>query len=99
MLKQATDFLHEDIEDLIRFGATYSEIIERGGYANWGNMYKSLKRRGREDLIQKMREKRLRSDPNQLSTKTAPPTRKKEGRRMHRHRDVHELPTKLLEKL
>jgi hypothetical protein len=59
MLKQATDFLHEDIEDLLNYGATYSEIIERGGYANWGNLYKSLKRRGRTDLIDRLREQKV----------------------------------------
>jgi hypothetical protein len=59
MLKQATDFLHEDIEDLLNLGATYNEIINRGGYADWNNMYKSLKRRGRTDLIERMRAQKV----------------------------------------
>ena len=59
MLKQATDFLHEDIEDLLNLGATYGEILERGGFANWNNMYKSLKRRGRTDLIERMRAQKV----------------------------------------
>lgn len=59
MTRQATDFLHEDIEDLIRLGATYAEIIARGGYADWNTLSKSLKRRGRDDLLDKMREKRV----------------------------------------
>lgn len=61
MAKQATTFLHEDIEDLLKFGATYSEILERGGYSCWNTMYKSLKRRGRFDLIDALREKKVAS--------------------------------------
>lgn len=59
MSRQATDFLHEDIEDLLNLGATYKEIIDRGGYSNWNNMYKSLKRRGRTDLIERMRAQKV----------------------------------------
>lgn len=59
--KQATDFLHEDIEDLLSLGATYNEILERGGYSCWNTMYKSLKRRGRFDLIDALREKKVAS--------------------------------------
>ena len=58
MRRQATDFLHEDIEDLLRFGATYAEIIERGGYCDWNTMQKSFKRRGRTDLLEAMRAKK-----------------------------------------
>lgn len=61
MSKQATTFLHEDIEDLLSHGATYSEILERGGYSCWNTMYKSLKRRGRFDLIDALREKKVAS--------------------------------------
>lgn len=61
MARQATDYLHEDIEDLLKFGATYKEILERGGYSSWNVMYKSLKRRGRFDLIDALREKKAAS--------------------------------------
>lgn len=56
--RMATDFLHEDIEDLLRLGATYKEILNRGGYSSWNVMYMSLKRRGRFDLIDALREKK-----------------------------------------
>lgn len=59
--KQATDFLHEDIEDLLQHGATYNEILERGGYSYWNTMYKSLKRRERFDLIDALKEKKAAS--------------------------------------
>jgi len=59
MRKQATDFLHEDIEDLLKFGATYHEIIERSGYCDWNTMMKSLKRRGRTDLLDAMKAKKV----------------------------------------
>jgi len=58
MQRQATDFLHEDIEDLLKFGATFSEIIERVGYTDWNTMQKSLKRRGRTDLLEALRAKK-----------------------------------------
>lgn len=61
MSMQATDFLHEDIEDFLRYGATWQEILERGGYCDWNTMYKSLKRRGRFDLIDALREKKAAS--------------------------------------
>lgn len=54
-----TTDLHEDIEDLLRFGATYNEILERAGFSGrWDTMYRSLKRRGRWDLIEQLREKK-----------------------------------------
>ena len=59
MMRQATDFLHEDIEDLLKFGATYNEIIERSGYCDWNTMMKSLKRRGRTDLLDAMKAKKV----------------------------------------
>lgn len=58
LMKQRTDNAHEDLEDLIRFGATYSEIMERGPFASWDSLTKSLKRRGREDLLDAMRQKK-----------------------------------------
>jgi hypothetical protein len=59
MLRQATDFLHEDLEDLLNYGATYNEILQRGGYSTWDSMYRSLKRRGRTDLIERLKAKKV----------------------------------------
>lgn len=58
MRYNATTFLHEDLEDLLNFGATWEEILERGGYSCWNTMYKSLKRRERFDLIERLRAKK-----------------------------------------
>ena len=58
MSAQATTFLHEDIQDLLEFGATYNEIITRSGFYDWSTMHRSLKRRGRQDLIDAIREKK-----------------------------------------
>ena len=55
---QRTTELHEDLEDLIRFGATFHEIIQRSGYSSWDQMRKSLNKRGRTDLLEKLRTKR-----------------------------------------
>lgn len=82
---------HEDIEDLIRFGATFEEIVERGGFSSWDTLRRSLKRRGREDILEKLYEKKNRLDINRVSRTTAPPDRKKQGRRRYRQGDVHEL--------
>ena len=59
MLIQATDYLHEDIEDLLNFGATYNEILERGGYSTWDAMHRSLKRRERHDLIERLKAQKV----------------------------------------
>jgi hypothetical protein len=59
MTRQATDYLHEDVEDLLNFGATFNEIIERGGYSTWGSMRRSLQRRGRTDLLERLKEKKV----------------------------------------
>jgi len=59
MLRQATDFLHEDIEDLLNYGATFNEILDRGGYSTWDAMYRSLKRRERFDLIERLRAQKV----------------------------------------
>lgn len=55
---QLTTEHHEDIEDLLSFGATFKEIIERGPFSSWDAMHRSLKRRERFDLIEKLKEKR-----------------------------------------
>lgn len=94
---QLTDYGHEDIEDLIRFGATYPEIIARGPYASWDTLYRSLKRRERWDLIEALRAKKRLSGPNQLLVTRDAPSKTKQGRRRHRQGDVHELPTELEE--
>ena len=58
MSRMATTYLHEDIEDLLSFGSTYNEILERGGFSTWDAMYRSLKRRERYDLIEQLRAKK-----------------------------------------
>jgi hypothetical protein len=55
---QVTDYAHEDVEDLIRFGATYKELITRTGFSSWDTLHRSLKRRGRQDLIDAIRAKK-----------------------------------------
>jgi hypothetical protein len=59
MNRMATTYLHEDLEDLLSFGSTYSEILERGGFSDWRSMRRSLKSRDRWDLIEQLREKKL----------------------------------------
>lgn len=66
--KKRTTELHEDIEDLIRFGATFTEIIERGGFSTWASLRASLKRRGRDDLLEAM-QKKIAASPNVKLTK------------------------------
>jgi len=56
---QRTTELHEDIEDLIKYGATFEEIVERSGFSGWETMRGSLHRRGRTDLLEKLRLKRV----------------------------------------
>lgn len=60
---QRTTELHEDIEDLLRFGATFTEIIARGGFSSWASLRASLKRRGRDDLLDAMQRK-IAASPN-----------------------------------
>lgn len=57
--RQITDYAHEDVEDLLRFGATYKELITRTGYSSWDTLHRSLKRRGRQDLIDAIRDKKV----------------------------------------
>lgn len=87
---------HEDVEDLIKFGATYEDILQRAGFASWDTLYRSLKRRDRWDLIEKLREKKSRPDVNKARLRDAP-NRKKQGRRRHRQGNVHELPKEIEE--
>lgn len=56
--KQERADKHEDIEDLIRFGATFEEIVQRSRYANWLSLSRSLREAGRSDLLEKLRRKR-----------------------------------------
>lgn len=94
---QLTTEHHEDIEDLLRFGATYKEILDRGPFASWDTMRRSLKRRGREDLIEKLVEKKGRVGINTPLITRNEQDKKKQGRRQFRHGDVHELPKELEE--
>lgn len=57
--RQITDYAHEDVEDLLRFGATYKELLTRTGYSSRDALYRSLKRRGRQDLIDAIRAKKV----------------------------------------
>lgn len=54
---QRTTELHEDIEDLLKFGATFEEILKRGGFTTWRRMKESLLRRGRNDLLEQLEAK------------------------------------------
>lgn len=58
MKSMATTYLHEDIEDLLNFGATYHEILERGGFSSWNKLQVSLKSRGRTDLLDRLYERK-----------------------------------------
>lgn len=58
MSRMATTYLHEDLEDLLSYGSTYNEIMERSGFHDWSTMLRSLKSRNRQDLIDAIREKR-----------------------------------------
>lgn len=51
---QRTTELHENIEDLLRFGATYEEIIARCGFATEKSMRESLRLRNRFDLLEQL---------------------------------------------
>lgn len=55
---QRCNELHEDVEDMIRYGATFEEIVQRSGYSTWHGLRASLKGRGRTDLLEKLRTKR-----------------------------------------
>lgn len=70
-VKRTTE-LHEDIEDMIRFGATFEEIVQRSGYSNWDKLRASLNRRGRTDLLEKLRTKRGDVYQTQLSGSVIP---------------------------
>lgn len=51
---QRTTDLHEDVEDLLRFGATYEEIITRAGFTTAKGLRQSLRRRERFDLLEQL---------------------------------------------
>lgn len=49
---------HEDVEDLLNFGASIAEIIERSGYkGGWAGLRTSLRNAGRDDLLDKLKVK------------------------------------------
>lgn len=54
---QRTTELHEDVEDLLKFGATLEEIIRRGGFSSLKRLKTSLRRRERFDLLEKVEAK------------------------------------------
>jgi hypothetical protein len=45
----------EDIDDLLRYGATFAEIMERSRYSSWDAMRRALKQAGREDIIERLK--------------------------------------------
>jgi hypothetical protein len=47
----------EDIEDLLRFGATFQEVMERSGFNTWNNMRNALRRKGKDRLIDTLKKK------------------------------------------
>jgi len=69
---QRTTELHEDVEDMIKFGATFHEIVQRSGYSSWAQLRGSLRRRGRTDLLEKLRTKRGDVYQTQLSGSVIP---------------------------
>lgn len=88
--KRTTE-LHEDIEDLLKFGATYEEIIQRSGYSNWDRMRKSLKSRDRDDLIEKLNQRRGEL-PNRTLVPRGKPAKKRQGNITPRYDWAHKLP-------
>jgi len=54
---QLTDDRHEDIEDLLRFGATLNEVVQRAGYSSLTRLKRSLKHRNRTDLLEQIEAK------------------------------------------
>lgn len=54
---QRTTELHEDIADLVRFGATFEEIISRGGFSSWKLLKESLRLRGQVELLEQVQAK------------------------------------------
>ena len=55
---QNTTYHMEDLEDLLRFGATWGEILERGPYSRWDTMSRAVKRRGRLDLLEQLQHRK-----------------------------------------
>ena len=49
---------HEDVADLLRFGATFNEIVERSGYTCWETLSRSLRAAGKLELLEAVRLKR-----------------------------------------
>lgn len=54
---QRTTELHEDVEDLLQFGATLAELVERAGFSSLKRLKESLRRRDRDDLLAKIEER------------------------------------------
>ena len=50
---------HEDVEDLLEYGAVYEDLFRDSTYAHYNSLYKSLKKAGREDLIERVKAKKV----------------------------------------
>lgn len=49
----------EDLEELLDFGERWEQVIERSAWDNWKNMRYALKKHGRDDLIERMDQRKL----------------------------------------
>lgn len=54
---QTVEHRIEDVEDLLSFGATLNEIVERSAYKNWESMQEALRKAGRIDLVETLKAK------------------------------------------
>jgi hypothetical protein len=59
---RAKQYRIEDIEDLVRLGGTFAEIVARSGYKNWETLSKALRASDRQDLLEAIRLKRIGDD-------------------------------------
>lgn len=88
---QRTTELHEDIEDLLKFGASFQEIIQRSGYSSWERMRRSLKSRGRDDLIEKLKSRSTAAHNEPLIPRGIG-EKKRKGKNVMPHGKAHKLP-------
>lgn len=58
----------EDIEDLVRFGATFEEIMSRGGFNTWNNLRNACNRKGKTELLDKLKKRKGLSNNRPLNS-------------------------------